>query len=81
MSTTTTITTEPVRLQGTNAGRLMVTGKEAPFNDWRDDLVRDGYSVVKGAITKDRAAGYVDEMHSWLENLFVIRPRRQLLSN
>jgi len=47
----------------------MVTGQEAPFNDWRDDLVRDGFAVVKGAIPADRAASYVDELHTWLEDL------------
>ena len=73
MSTTNTITaTQTVKLQNTNSGRLLVTGKEAPFNDWRDDLVRDGYAVVKRAIPKDRTEGYVNELHSWLEDLFVV---------
>lgn len=39
------------------------------YGDWRDDIIRDGYVVVKGAIPRDRADGYADEMMSWLENL------------
>ncbi|EMD67092.1 hypothetical protein GGP41_007027 [Bipolaris sorokiniana] len=38
------------------------------YGDWRDDIIRDGYVVVKGAIPRDRADGYADEMMSWLEN-------------
>lgn len=49
----------------------MVTGKEASFGDWRDDLVRDGYAVVKGAIPAGRTAAYVEELHTWLEDLYV----------
>lgn len=69
MSSTTTTTTKTNQFHVETAGRLMITGQESPFDDWRDDLVRDGYAVVKGAIPADRAAGYVDEMHSWLEGL------------
>jgi hypothetical protein len=39
------------------------------YGDWRDDIIRDGYVVVKGAIPRDRADGYADEMMSWIENL------------
>jgi hypothetical protein len=39
------------------------------YGDWRDDIIRDGYVVVKGAIPRDRADGYAEEMMSWLENL------------
>ncbi|KAH7037022.1 uncharacterized protein B0I36DRAFT_237800 [Microdochium trichocladiopsis] len=38
------------------------------FGDWRDDLLRDGYVVVKGAVPRDRADRYADAMYSWLEN-------------
>jgi hypothetical protein len=31
------------------------------YNDWRDDLVRDGYAVVKGVISKDKANYYTRE--------------------
>lgn len=32
------------------------------------DLVRDGYAVVKGVLSKEKAAGYVDEIYEWLES-------------
>ncbi|KAF9885048.1 hypothetical protein FE257_000779 [Aspergillus nanangensis] len=60
MTSTKTATTP-----GSN--RLQLTGKESPFGDWRDDLVRDGYAVIKNAIPRQRADGYADEMYSWLE--------------
>ncbi|KAK4051417.1 hypothetical protein OIV83_002901 [Microbotryomycetes sp. JL201] len=37
------------------------------YNDFRDDLVRDGYAVIKNAIPGDRTASLVDEVQSWLE--------------
>ncbi|KAH7046740.1 hypothetical protein B0J12DRAFT_756772 [Macrophomina phaseolina] len=37
------------------------------YGDWRDDLIRDGYAVVKGAIPRDRAEQYGDEMMTYLE--------------
>ncbi|KAJ5621689.1 hypothetical protein N7528_006472 [Penicillium herquei] len=47
------------------AGRLLLSGQK--FGDFRDDLARNGYAVVKGAIPADRAKSYADEMYSWLE--------------
>ncbi|KAJ9092027.1 hypothetical protein QFC21_007007 [Naganishia friedmannii] len=41
--------------------------RETKYNDWRDDLVRDGYAVVP-AISADKAAHYVERMHDWLES-------------
>lgn len=39
------------------------------FGDWRDDLYRDGFAVIKGAIPLERAERYGDEMLSYLETL------------
>jgi hypothetical protein len=39
------------------------------FGDWRDDLVRDGYVIVKGAVPREKAEQYGDRMLSYLENL------------
>lgn len=39
------------------------------YGDWRDDIVRDGYAVVKGAIPLHRANKYSDDILSYLENL------------
>lgn len=43
--------------------------KDVAHGDFRDDLVRDGYVVVKGAIPRERADKYGEEMMSYLENL------------
>ncbi|KAF6823148.1 hypothetical protein CPLU01_11583 [Colletotrichum plurivorum] len=38
------------------------------YGDFRDALVRDGFVVVKGAIPRERADKYADDMFSYLEN-------------
>lgn len=43
--------------------------KGVTHGDFRDDLIRDGYVVVKGAIPRERADKYGEEMMSYLENL------------
>ncbi|KAL1636194.1 hypothetical protein SLS58_009888 [Diplodia intermedia] len=39
---------------------------QAAHGDWRDDLARDGYAVIKGAIPASRAASYRARAHDWL---------------
>lgn len=41
---------------------------ETVYGDFRDDLVRDGYAVVKGVLPRERAEHYVGEFHQWLED-------------
>lgn len=48
---------------------LKFDGTDRVFGDWRDDLIRDGFAVIKGAIPRDRAEKYGDAMYSWLEGL------------
>ncbi|KAJ5536247.1 hypothetical protein N7513_009433 [Penicillium frequentans] len=73
MSTTVTLT-EPTQsstrvttsnLGGPNALRL--DGQDPKYGDFRDDLARDGYAVVKGAVPLERTKQYADDMYSWLE--------------
>lgn len=61
-----TIDTEP---KAPRSGRVRLDGSEEVYGDFRDDLVRDGYAVVKGAVPRDCALKYVDEMYNWLEGL------------
>jgi hypothetical protein len=35
--------------------------------DWRDDLFRDGYAVVKGVISPEKSQEYIEDMFAWLE--------------
>ena len=65
----TTTTSAPLVLKAVQNGALKVDGTDAKYGDWRDDLVRDGYAVVKGAIPRERADEYADQMYSWLESL------------
>lgn len=36
--------------------------------DWRDQLVEDGYVVLKGVISQERANEYLKSMFQWLES-------------
>lgn len=36
-------------------------------SDFRDDLLRDGFAVVKGAVPKERCDHYIEQMTRWLE--------------
>ncbi|CDK26311.1 unnamed protein product [Kuraishia capsulata CBS 1993] len=36
--------------------------------DWRDDFVRDGYAIVRGAIPLDRALGYRKRMLDYIQS-------------
>lgn len=38
-------------------------------HDWKADLARDGYAVVKGAVAKEKAATYAERMYQYLEGL------------
>jgi hypothetical protein len=49
--------------------RMKVDGTDPKYGDWRDDLVRDGYAVIKGAVPSERAAIYADRMLALLESL------------
>ncbi|KAJ5761642.1 hypothetical protein N7533_003681 [Penicillium manginii] len=69
MSATTTVTQAPSanpNLHGN--GRMRVDGTDQPYGDFRDDLTRDGFAIVKGAIPREKAVKYSDKMYSWLEN-------------
>lgn len=68
-TTTTTITQAAPSLSVTSQPKLKVDGTDPKFGDWRDDLIRDGYAVVKGAIPRDRALGYADKMFALAESL------------
>lgn len=39
------------------------------FGDFLDDLIRDGYAVVKGAVPRERADGYGRDFYDLLESL------------
>jgi hypothetical protein len=68
MISTTTKTT-PVTLKAVGDEAMRINGTDTKYGDWRDDLARDGYAVVKGAIPRDRADKYADKMYNWLEGL------------
>lgn len=48
---------------------LFSQGTDVTYGDFRDDIIRDGYAVVKGAIPKERAIQYGEQMYKFLEDL------------
>ena len=38
------------------------------YDDWRDDLARDGYAIIKGAVSHARSEQYIQAMFEWLEH-------------
>ncbi|KAJ5890389.1 uncharacterized protein N7473_006617 [Penicillium subrubescens] len=67
-ATTTVIETTQANPNLHGFGRMRLDGTDRRWGDFRDDLARDGYAVVKGAIPREQALKYADEMYSWLEN-------------
>lgn len=65
----TTTQTKHIILEGIDDERMQVDGKDKLYDDWRDDLARNGYAVIKGAIPRERADQYANKMYSWLEGL------------
>ncbi|KAN0122959.1 hypothetical protein V8E51_001285 [Hyaloscypha variabilis] len=61
---TETIVDQP----NSKAAGLKLYALQGSYGDFRDDLARDGYAVVKGAIPKDRADSYASTMFSYLED-------------
>ncbi|KAJ5810714.1 uncharacterized protein N7503_002932 [Penicillium pulvis] len=68
MSTTVTFTQTQVNQNNHGSGRMRMDGTDQKFGDFRDDLTRDGFAVVKGAIAREKALTYADAMYSWLED-------------
>lgn len=69
-ATITTVTEVAPVAKLQSSGRLQVDGTTDPsFGDWRDDLIRDGYAIIKGAAPQDRALSYADRMLSLAESL------------
>jgi len=65
MAATTATTTSVAR----STGAMKLDGEVTNYGDWRDDLNRDGYAVIKGAIPRLRADGYSDKFYSYIEGL------------
>lgn len=66
--TTATETTTATHLTAPS-GRLFSEGTNVHYGDFRDDLLKNGYAVVKGAVPRDRALHYADQIYEWLEGL------------
>lgn len=67
MSTTlTSVASQPIDW-ATDKLTLSLRSDSAP--QWQQDLIENGFAVVKGAVPRERADGYANEMYQWLEDL------------
>ena len=46
---------------------MALDGRPTNYGDFRDDLNRDGYAVIKGAIPRERALEYSDKFYNYIE--------------
>ncbi|KAK0385735.1 hypothetical protein NLU13_6912 [Sarocladium strictum] len=65
---TETTSTQVGKIGLTGGGRMKCDGTDPKYGDWRDDLVRDGFAVVKGAVPRERALSYANRMLGLLES-------------
>ncbi|PWY93531.1 hypothetical protein BO94DRAFT_511159 [Aspergillus sclerotioniger CBS 115572] len=45
-----------------------IQNQQPHYGDFRDDFFRDGYAVIKGVLSKERASEYRDSALTWLES-------------
>ncbi|KAJ5370513.1 uncharacterized protein N7496_006605 [Penicillium cataractarum] len=50
----------------THSDLLVHDGK--PHGNWRDDFFKNGYAIIKGVISKDRAEYYRQQQFKWLKS-------------
>ncbi|KAL4874212.1 phytanoyl-CoA dioxygenase [Aspergillus karnatakaensis] len=47
---------------------IPILADRTPYNDFRDQLQKEGYAVVKSAVSRDRAAAYQQKAFQWLNS-------------
>ncbi|KAH8897394.1 hypothetical protein GQ53DRAFT_760542 [Thozetella sp. PMI_491] len=47
---------------------IATLAKYEKFDDWRAELIENGFVVVKGAVPKNRAAHYREQCYNWLRS-------------
>jgi hypothetical protein len=67
-SITSEVTTS-ISLTAPSSGAMKLDGKATNYGDFRDDLNRDGYAVIKGAVPRERAEAYSNAFYSYIEGL------------
>lgn len=67
MATATTSTQTVIRPVSSNSLFLRGAKDGQRFGDFRDDLQRDGYALIKGAVPRERADQYAAQIYDFLE--------------
>ncbi len=71
MATMTITQAAPASLSGLPAKpsgpNKLFSKPNVKHGDFRDDLLRDGFCVVKGAVPRERADQYAEEMYKYVE--------------
>lgn len=69
MASTITSTASTTARLTAPTGRLFSQGTDVHYGDFRDDLLINGFAVVKGAVPRERALQYASDVYQWLEEL------------
>lgn len=59
---------ETMRVRGVEASDCLDFSGKTHYGDFRDDLVKDGFVVIK-AIDAKKAAEHADAFHTYMEDL------------
>jgi hypothetical protein len=59
---------ETMRVRGVEASDVLDFSGNTTYGDFRDDIVRDGFAVVK-AMSPERAAEHAGAFHKYMEDL------------
>lgn len=59
---------ETMRVRGVDASDCLDFSGNTTYGDFRDDLVKDGFCVVK-AIDREKAKQHADAFHKYMEDL------------
>jgi hypothetical protein len=61
------ISTPPGLVAKPSGPNKLFSNPNAKHGDFRDDLLRDGFCVVKGAVPREQADRYAEEMYKYVE--------------
>ncbi|GAA6011708.1 hypothetical protein JCM10207_004218 [Rhodosporidiobolus poonsookiae] len=64
LQTETVAPVHPLKAAAKVGNTIDLDGK---CGDWRDDLHRDGYAIIRGAVPEERALEYRDKAYEWIE--------------
>jgi hypothetical protein len=63
-----TITTQTITSEDPGIVAHYETAKATIYGDWRDDFYKNGYAVIKHAVSEAKAKAYQDRALEWVQS-------------